>query len=43
MGKYGKVDTPLVDIKFKGFPSDKRTYKPNITGYTLLKGIECGG
>ena len=34
---------PLVDIKFKGFPSDERTYKPNITGYTLLKGIECGG
>lgn len=34
---------PLVDVKFKGFPSDERTYKPNITGYTLLKGIECGG
>lgn len=32
---------PLVDVKFKGFPSDERTYKPNITGYTLLKGIEC--
>lgn len=32
---------PLVDVKFKGFPSDERIYKPNITGYTLLKGIEC--
>ena len=32
--------TPLVNVTFKGFPSDKRTYKPNITGYTLLKGIE---
>ena len=34
--------TPLVDVKFKGFPSDERTYKPNITGSTLLKGIVCG-
>lgn len=33
--------TPLVSVTFKGFPSDERTYKPNITGYTLLKGIEC--
>lgn len=32
----------LVDVRFKGFPSDERTYKPNITGRTLLKGIECG-
>lgn len=30
----------LIDVKFKGFPSDIRDYKPNITGYTLLKGIE---
>ena len=32
--------TPLVDVTFKGFPSDDRTYKPNITGRTLLKGIK---
>lgn len=31
---------PLVDVKFKGFPSDKRTYSLNITGKTLLKGIK---
>ena len=31
--------SPLVNVTFKGFPSDG-TYKPNITGYTLLKGIE---
>ena len=30
---------PLVDVTYKGFPSDERTYKPNITGQTLLKGI----
>ena len=30
---------PLVDVTFKGFPSDERTYKLNITGRTLLKGI----
>lgn len=32
--------SPLVDIKFKGFPSDGRTYKPNSIGYAVLKGIE---
>ena len=31
--------TPLVDVKFKGFPSDERYYNLNITGKTLLKGI----
>ena len=45
--KDGKVWSsrwePLVDVKFKEFLSDERTYKPNITGYTLLRGIECGG
>ena len=29
----------LVDVKFKGFLSNERTYSPNIMGYTLLKGI----
>ena len=42
--KEGKVWSsrwePLIDVTFKGFPSDERIYKPNITGYTLLKGIE---
>jgi len=32
--------TPLVDVKFKGYPSSERTYKLNITGRTLLKGIK---
>jgi len=32
--------SPLVDVTFKGFPSDKRTHKPNVTGYALLKGLE---
>jgi len=31
----------LVDMRFKGFPSNERTYKLNITGYAVLKGIEC--
>jgi len=31
---------PLVDVAFKGFPSDERNYKPSITGYAVLKGIE---
>jgi hypothetical protein len=31
---------PLVEVTFKGFPSDDRTYKLNLTGYTLLVGIE---
>ena len=32
--------TILLDVKFKGFPSDDRTYKPSKIGYILLKGIE---
>jgi 2-hydroxy-3-keto-5-methylthiopentenyl-1-phosphate phosphatase len=32
---------PLVDVTFKGYPSDKRTYKLNITGQTLLKSIKA--
>ena len=32
--------TVLLDVKFKGFPSDDRTYKPSKIGYILLKGIE---
>jgi len=35
--------TPLVDITFKGYPSDIRRYKLNITGATLLKGIKNNG
>jgi hypothetical protein len=31
---------PLVDVEFKGFPSDKRTYKLNSIGRTLLNGIK---
>lgn len=31
---------PLVDVTFHGFPSDKRMYKLNLTGKTLLKGIK---
>ena len=30
---------PLVDVIFERFPSDKRIYKLNITGRTLLKGL----
>lgn len=30
----------LVDVRFKGFPSDDRTYKPSKLGYVFLKGIE---
>lgn len=29
----------LVDVKFKGFPSDDRTYKPSKIGYIFLQGI----
>ena len=32
--------SPLVDVTFKGFPSDIRYYKLNIMGQTLLKGIK---
>ena len=36
--------TPLVDVRWEGaYPNINAIYKPNITGYTLLKGIECGG
>lgn len=43
--KEGKVWdsrwTPLVSIRWEGtYLNSKRIYKPNITGYTLLKGIE---
>jgi hypothetical protein len=31
---------PLTDVTFKGFPSDKTTYKPNTKGYIFLKGIK---
>lgn len=37
---YSSRWTPLVDVKFKGFPSDIRNYSLNITGKTLLKGIK---
>lgn len=30
----------LVNPKFKGFPSDDRTYSPSAMGYIFLKGIE---
>lgn len=30
----------LVDTKFKGYPSDARTFKPSSIGYTYLKGLE---
>ena len=29
----------LVSTKFKGFPSNERTYKPTSIGYTLIKGL----
>jgi hypothetical protein len=32
---------PLVEVRFKGFPSHERTYKLNVIGRTLLKGIKC--
>lgn len=37
---WSSVWEPLVDVTFKGFPSDNRTYKLNITGRTLLKGVK---
>ena len=38
---WGSRWTPLVDTTFpKAYPSDARTYKLNITGATLLKGIK---
>lgn len=30
---------PLVDTIFKGFPSDKRRFKPTAIGYVFLKGL----
>lgn len=30
----------LVDVTYKGFPSNERTYEPNVTGYAVLKGIK---
>jgi hypothetical protein len=30
----------LVDTIYKGFPSDKRRFKPTNIGYIFLKGIE---
>lgn len=30
--------TPLVNIEFEGW--NKRIYRPNVTGYALLKGIK---
>ena len=29
----------LTSVTFKGFPSDERWYKPNDTGYLVLKGL----
>lgn len=41
--KDGKVWSsrwqPLTEVTFVGFPSSKRFYKPSITGYAILKGI----
>ncbi len=31
--------TPLVQTKFKGFPSNQRTFKPTPIGYLVLKGL----
>lgn len=31
---------PLVQVTFKGFPSDERKYKPSNIGYIFLKGID---
>ena len=30
----------LVGVKFKGFPSDERIYKPSKIGYIFLRGIK---
>lgn len=30
----------LTDVKFKGLPSDERTFKPSKIGYIFIKGIE---
>lgn len=32
--------TPLVDVTFKGYPSNERRYNLNTTGKALLKGIK---
>jgi len=34
---------PMVNIRWEGTYPSRAIYKPNIIGYTLLKGIECGG
>lgn len=31
---------PLVEVRFKGYPSDDRTYKLNFIGKAVLKGIQ---
>lgn len=30
----------LVDVTFKGFPSDERRHKPTFLGYIVLKGLK---
>ena len=30
---------PLVNVTFKGYPSDERRFKPTPVGYIFLKGI----
>lgn len=30
----------LVDVKFRGFPSDERIFKPSFIGYAVLKSLE---
>ncbi len=33
---------PMVNVKWEGtHPNSSAVYKPNLTGYTLLKGINC--
>jgi len=31
---------PLVNVIFKGFPSDERRYKPTLIGYVFLDGLK---
>lgn len=31
--------SPLTEVTFEGFPSDKRRYKPNNIGYIFLNGL----
>lgn len=37
---WGSSWNLLTTVKFKGFPSDDRRYKPSKEGYVFLKGIE---